>query len=62
MFRRVLFEDWQSTLAAVLFVATCGGFICYVIGSWRMKAATVDRLAHLPLQDDSAAQPASRDE
>lgn len=62
MFRRVFFEDWQSTLAAVLFVATCGGFVLYVIGSWRMKTATVDRLAHLPLQDDGATKPVSRNE
>lgn len=54
MFRRVLFEDWQYTLASVLFFTTAVAFVFFVVASWRMKSETAERLAHSPLEDDSA--------
>lgn len=59
MFRRIVIEEWHTTLAAVGFIITAGVFLTILVRTLRMKREQVDHMARLPLED--APPPAKKD-
>ncbi len=53
MFRRILVEEWQSTLTIISFSIFLSVFILTLIRTWRMPRERVQHLENLPLQDDA---------
>lgn len=51
MFRRLLVENWQTTLTLVSFAIFAAVFVTVLIRTWRASREEIDRLAHLPLED-----------
>ena len=55
MFQRLLYEDWQLVFPVVAFAVAAGVFGLVVWRALRMKRPQLERLARLPLDDDSPA-------
>lgn len=51
MWRRLLFEDWQATLAVAGFAAAALVFGAWVVGALLLGRETADRMARMPLDD-----------
>lgn len=53
MFQRINYEEWQTLIRIVgfFFFALIFLVVCYRV--MRMKKGTVDRMEHMPLEDDS---------
>ena len=50
MFRRILVENWQTTLTLVSFAIFGLVFLFVLFRAWRAPREEVTRLAHLPLE------------
>lgn len=57
MWRRILFEDWQATLAIAGFAAAALIFGAWLLGAMIIKRPTIERLARMPLDDDEKPVP-----
>jgi hypothetical protein len=53
MFQRVSYEDWQLAFPIVAFGAAAAIFAAVVWRAMRMKRPQLERLARMPLEDDS---------
>lgn len=51
MFRRVVLQEWHTTLAAIAFGLVAGVFLLVLIRTALMKGDAADRMANLPLED-----------
>ena len=51
MFRRILVENWQTTLTLVSFAIFAAVFVAVLIRVWRASREEIARLANLPLED-----------
>jgi ABC-type arginine/histidine transport system permease subunit len=51
MFRRILVENWQTTLTLVSFAIFATVFLAVLIRVWRASREEITRIAHLPLED-----------
>lgn len=51
MFRRILVENWQTTLTLVSFAIFAAVFLAVLIRTWRASREEIARLANLPLED-----------
>ena len=52
MFRRLLVENWQTTLTLVSFAIFATVYIVVLIRAWRATQEEIARLAQLPLEDN----------
>jgi hypothetical protein len=55
MFRRVVLEQWHSTLAAFGFALVAAVVLVSFVRALAMKPDRADKLAHLPLEDEPSA-------
>jgi cbb3-type cytochrome oxidase subunit 3 len=55
MFQRILYEDWQLVIPVVALAAVAGFFGLVIWRALRMKRGQLERLARMPLDDDSPA-------
>lgn len=53
MFKRILHEDWTSIVPIIAFIVTFTIFVVAIVRSIKMKKATSEHLASLPLQNDT---------
>jgi hypothetical protein len=51
MFRRILVENWQTTLTLVSFAIFALVFFSVLIRVWRASREEVARVANMPLED-----------
>ncbi len=52
MFRRVILESWHDYVPYICFALIGGAFIMILIRVFTMKKEDVNRIAHLPLNDN----------
>ncbi len=53
MFRRVVLESWHDYVPYICFALIGGAFILILIRVFTMKKEDVDRISHIPLEDDT---------
>jgi hypothetical protein len=53
MFRRLLVEEWQSTLTIISFVLFAGVFLVTLLRALRMPREEVQHLNSLPLTEET---------
>jgi hypothetical protein len=51
MFRRILVENWQTTLTLVSFAIFAVVFFAVLIRVWRASREEIARIANFPLED-----------
>jgi hypothetical protein len=51
MFRRILVENWQTTLTLVSFAIFALVFLAVLIRVWRASREEIARVANFPLED-----------
>lgn len=54
MFKRIIYEEWHSTVPIIAFILTFGVFIFFVVRAMRLQRDEVRRLASLPLDLDQS--------
>jgi hypothetical protein len=59
MFKRVLYEEWHSTVPIIAFILTFGVFVFFVVRALRLRQDEVARMASMPLDLDE--QPMSKE-
>lgn len=52
MFRRVILESWHQDVPYICFTLIAVAFLVILFRAIFMKPADIDRLAHLPLEND----------
>lgn len=52
MFKRIIYDDWTSIVPLISFWLTFGVFLAITVRAVLLKRKTVQRIAHLPLEDD----------
>ncbi|MEC5125771.1 hypothetical protein VSU19_03350 [Verrucomicrobiales bacterium BCK34] len=52
MFRRVILESWHDYVPYVCFALIGGAFIMILIRAFTMSKDDVDRISHIPLEDN----------
>lgn len=58
MSERLAFESWQLMFPALGIVLFMAVFLWAVVRAWRMKRPSLDRMLHLPMEQESS-RPAS---
>ncbi|MDF1737650.1 MAG: hypothetical protein P1U86_00720 [Verrucomicrobiales bacterium] len=53
MFRRVILESWHDYVPYVCFALIGGAFIMILIRVFTMSKDDVDRISHIPLEDNT---------
>ena len=53
MFRRILIENWQTTLTLVSFAIFGAVFVSVIIRTWLMPREKLNKIANLPLENDN---------
>lgn len=53
MFKRVIYEDWQTLVPIIAFVLTFSVFLIQVLRALLIKRPQAERLASLPLADET---------
>ena len=53
MFRRVVLESWHDYVPYICFALVGGAFIMILIRVFTMKKEDVERIAHIPLEDNT---------
>ena len=51
MFRRLIVENWQTTLTLVSFAIFGAVFLAVLIRTWRASREEIARIANLPLEN-----------
>ena len=51
MFRRILVENWQTSLTIVSFAIIALVFLAVLIRAWRATQQEIARVARMPLED-----------
>ncbi|MCB1095483.1 MAG: hypothetical protein R3F19_26415 [Verrucomicrobiales bacterium] len=52
MFKRLIYEEWQSMIPIAAFILTAIGFVILTARAFFIKPDQSDHMAHLPLSDD----------
>jgi hypothetical protein len=52
MFKRLIYEEWQSMVPIAAFILTAIGFVILTARAFFIKPDRADHMAHLPLNDD----------
>jgi hypothetical protein len=52
MFRRILVENWQTTLTLVSFAIFGAVFLSVLIRAWCAPKEHISKIANLPLEND----------
>ena len=55
MFKRLIFDTWNGAIPVAGLFLVLSAFLLIFVRAWRMKPVESDRLAHLPLEDDSTS-------
>ncbi len=56
MFRRVILEQWHSVIPYIAFGLIAGVFNAIVVWTLLLKRPDLDRLSHLPLDEDGPVE------
>ena len=54
MFKRLIFDDWVMIFPLVAFITAACVYACFAYFGLRMKRAQVDRLSHLPFNEETS--------
>ena len=61
MWKRIAYEDWMPVITALAFFITFTAFLIFTIRAIRLRREERDRLAALPLEPETSAQPSSHE-
>lgn len=57
MFKRIIYDEWTNIVPMISFFFTLTVFLAITARAYFMRKDKIEKLEHMPLNDDEAQQP-----